>query len=178
MTNENAKTRQYKEKLNNINQVSRVTATTSNEDKYLTFSLANEYYAIDIKQITEIVGITTITELPNMPDYLKGLINLRGKVVPVIDIRLKFGMDEKDYDERTCIIIIDNDNKNVGIIVDNVSEVYTITEENISQTSKTQHKSIRQFIKGFGKVGNSVKIIIDTDSMLGNNLDEANETTA
>ena len=100
------------------------------EGKYLTFTLAEEEYGIGILKVKEIIGIVPITTVPCTPDYMKGVINLRGKVIPVVDLRLKFGMEAMDYTERTCIIVVDIDVENkkiqMGIVVDSVSEVMNI----------------------------------------------------
>lgn len=101
------------------------------QDRYLTFSLGNQIFGIEIRYVTEIIGIQPITEVPEMPDYVKGIINLRGKIIPVIDVRLKFRKEPAEYNDRTCIIVIDIHEISIGLIVDNVAEVLTITEENI-----------------------------------------------
>ena len=96
------------------------------EDKFLTFVLNREEYGIEIRHVTEIIGIQSITEVPDMPHYIKGVINLRGKVIPVMDVRLRFGVAEREYDDRTCIIVINIEEQSVGMIVDRVSEVLDI----------------------------------------------------
>lgn len=101
--------------------------------KYLTFPLGNEVFGIEIKYITEIIGIQTITIVPEVPKYVKGIINLRGKIIPVVDVRLKFNKEEAEYNDRTCIIVIDIKDITIGLIVDCVSEVVDITDENIKK---------------------------------------------
>lgn len=136
------------------------------KDKFLTFSLGKEDYGIEISYVTEIIGIQTITELPELPDYIKGIINLRGKIIPVIDIRLRFKKEEKQYDERTCIIVIDISDISIGFIVDRVSEVISIQENDILPPPTLNKHAQNRFIKGLGKVGNEVKLLIDCMKML------------
>jgi purine-binding chemotaxis protein CheW len=100
--------------------------------RFLTFSLEEEVFGIEIKYVTEIVGIQSITKVPEVPAYIKGIINLRGKIIPVIDVRLKFGKQPMVYDDRTCIVVIDITEVSVGLIVDNVDEVLTIDDSNIA----------------------------------------------
>lgn len=144
------------------------------KDKYLTFHLAGEFYAIEIKYVTEIVGIQDITEVPDLPNYIKGVINLRGKVIPVINVRLRFLLEEREYDSRTCIIIIHLGTTVVGLIVDEVSEVINIPEEHIDEPPKTMKGTKSRFIKGFGKVSTFVKMILDIEKFL--NEDDAEES--
>ncbi|WP_440834640.1 chemotaxis protein CheW [Paenibacillus sp. 22594] len=133
--------------------------------KYLTFSLEKEYYGIEIKYVTEIIGIQTITGVPELPDYIKGIINLRGKIIPVMDVRLRFKKYSKAYNDRTCIIVVDMEEISVGLIVDSVSEVLSIGEGEIVPPPEIQ-KSGNRFIKGIGKVGNEVKLLLDCDKLL------------
>lgn len=133
--------------------------------RFLTFVLGNEVYAIEIKHITEIIGIQTITEIPQLPDYVKGIINLRGKIIPVMDVRLRFKKASREYNDRTCIIVIDMKELSVGLIVDSVSEVISIQEEDIIPPPEFNRFSNR-YIKGIGKVGNDVKLILDCNKLL------------
>ncbi len=143
-----------------------VSTVDTQKDKYLTFQLAGEFYAIEIKYVTEIVGMQDITEVPDLAKYIKGVINLRGKVIPVINVRLRFLIKEREYDSRTCIIIIHIGPTVVGLIVDEVSEVINIPEEHIDSPPKTMKGTKSRFIKGFGKVANKVKMILDIDKFL------------
>lgn len=136
------------------------------KDKYLTFHLAGEYYALEISHVTEIIGIQIITEVPDMPKYLKGVINLRGKIIPVLDIRLRFHIAPIEYGARTCIIVVKYNEVSVGLIVDEVSEVLDIKPELIDPAPKTMKGTQSKFMKGFGKVGESVKILLDLDALL------------
>lgn len=130
------------------------------KNKFLTFIIGNENYGIDIKVVTEIIGIQSITAVPEMPDYVKGIINLRGKIDPVIDMRLKFKKEFQEYNDRTCIIIIEVEGVAVGLIVDSVAEVIAIEEENIV-FPPTIKSGGNRYVKEIGKVGNEVKLILD-----------------
>jgi len=135
------------------------------KDKFLTFSLGNEYYGIEIKQVTEIIGIQAITGVPELPEYIKGIVNLRGKIIPVMDVRLRFRKTFREYNDRTCIIVIENNEISIGLIVDSVSEVQSIPEEEIVPPPDVS-KGNNRYIKGIGKVGNEVKLILDCDKLL------------
>ena len=144
------------------------------ESKYLTFRLASEEYGVEILKVREIIGVMAITAVPQMPVYMKGVINLRGKVVPVVDLRLKFGLDELAHTEQTCIIVVDV-GKEIGIIVDTVSEVLDIAGQNIEPPPAMGGAVDTTFILGMGKVGDSVKILLDIDKVL--TADELMEMT-
>lgn len=133
--------------------------------KYLTFKLANEEYGVEILKVREINGLIDITAVPQMPHYMKGVINLRGKVVPVIDLRLKFGIEEVEHTDQTCIIVVDV-GREVGIIVDTVSEVLDIINDNIEPPPTLNSSVDTSFILGMGKVGDAVKILLDIDQVL------------
>lgn len=143
-----------------------VTAEDTLRDMYLTFRLGDEDYAVEIRFVTEIVGMQRITEVPDMPRYVKGVVNLRGQVIPVIDMRLRFNMSDRPYDERTCIIVINIRNRQVGLVVDTVNEVRTIEEGNVSPTPRAAGGSSVEYISGLGKVGDEVKILLDTSRLL------------
>ena len=136
------------------------------EGKFLTFSLGDEEYGIAIRNVTEIIGIQNVTDLPDMPDYIKGVINLRGKVIPVIDVRLRFDLKEREYDERTCIIVVSINEMAVGLIVDSVSEVIDIPANDIEPSPKVKKGESSRFIQGLGKVNDEVKILLDIQNML------------
>ncbi len=135
--------------------------------KYLTFKLADEEYGVEILKVREINGIMNITAVPQMPACMKGVINLRGKVLPVIDLRLKFGLDEIEHTEQTCIIVVDV-GQEIGIIVDTVSEVLDITGDSIDPPPAMGGAVDTSFILGMGKVGDAVKILLDVDQVLSN----------
>ena len=146
------------------------------EGKILTFSLGNEEFGIEIRYVTEIIRIQKVTDLPDMPPYVKGVINLRGKVIPVLDVRLRFGLQERDYDERTCIVVVTINDMAVGLIVDSVSEVIDIPEENIEPAPKVKKGEASRFISGLGKVKEDVKILLDIKHLLfDSNLEQLNE---
>ncbi len=136
------------------------------EEKYLTFPLNKEEFGIDIQCITEIVGILSITEVPDMEYYIKGVINLRGKIIPVIDVRKRFNMEEKEYNDRTCIIVVNLDDLVVGLIVDTVSEVVNIPVNQIESSSVISNEAGANYIKGMGKIGDRVIIILDIEQLL------------
>jgi len=136
------------------------------KDKFLTFALEHEFYGIDIKYVTEIIGIQSITQIPELPNYVKGIINLRGKIIPVIDVRLRFSKPPKEYNDRTCIVVVDIENILVGLIVDTVSEVLSISEKNIVAPPEIKTGYENKYIKGIGKVGDEVKLLIDCEKIL------------
>lgn len=133
---------------------------------YLTFKLADEEYGIGIMHVTEIVGLQNITEVPDMPEFVKGVVNLRGQVIPVIDVRLRFHMEPKEYDERTCIIVLSIRDVQIGLVVDTVNEVLTIDEKLISPPPKIASANSARYIKGLGKVNEEVKILLSGEKLL------------
>ena len=140
------------------------------EGKYLTFSLAGEEYGIGILKVKEIIGMMPITTVPRTPGFLKGVINLRGKVIPVVDLRLKFGMKEMSYTERTCIIVAEmqggSGNIQMGIVVDSVSEVLNIKGMDVEETPAFGAKLDTDYILGMAKMNDGVKILLDIDKVL------------
>jgi Chemotaxis signal transduction protein len=134
--------------------------------KFLTFSLESEFYGIEIKYVTEIVGIQTITQVPELPQYIKGIINLRGKIIPVMDVRLRFKKAAREYNDRTCIIVVDINDISIGLIVDNVSEVLSISDDNIVPPPEISKGTSNRYIKGIGKVGSDVKLLLDCNKLL------------
>ena len=133
--------------------------------KFLTFCMGNEFYGIEIKYVTEIIGLQPITEIPEMPEYIKGIINLRGKIIPVMDVRLRFRKPFREYDDRTCIVVIEIREVSIGLIVDSVSEVISIPDEEIVAPPNVT-KEGNKYIKGIGKVGSDVKLLLDSDKLL------------
>lgn len=140
------------------------------EGKYLSFFLDGEEYGIGILKIKEIIGMMPITPIPQTPDFVKGVINLRGKVIPVIDLRLRFSMAEIDYTDRTCIIVVEfatpSGRLHTGIVVDSVSEVLNIKGSDIEDTPSFGTKLSTDFILGMAKIGGGVKILLDIDRVL------------
>jgi len=145
-------------------------AVTDQDNKFLQFELDGEFYGIDILKVREINGMMDITAVPKTPSFMKGLINLRGKVVPVIDLRLKFGLAEAQYDERTSIIVIEfksiHGQVQMGIVVDTVSEVINIPAENIESPPNFGSRLRSEYIKGMAKARGRVIIILDIDLIL------------
>jgi purine-binding chemotaxis protein CheW len=140
------------------------------DGKYLTFCMADEEYGISILKVKEIIGMMSVTSIPQTPGYVKGVINLRGKVIPVIDLRLKFGMEAADYTERTCIVVVEisGDGRKIqmGIIVDSVSEVVNIKQGEIADTPAFDAKMDTDYILGMAKMEGGVKILLDIDRVL------------
>jgi purine-binding chemotaxis protein CheW len=136
------------------------------KDKYLTFHLAGEDYGIDIAFVTEIIGIQKITKVPDMPDFIRGVINLRGKVIPVMDVRLRFHLPERSYDERTCIVVVDINNTAVGLVVDEVREVADIPEGQVEPPPRTGRGPSSRYLKGMGKIHDEVKILLNVEQLL------------
>jgi purine-binding chemotaxis protein CheW len=147
-----------------------VRSNEGREGKYLTFTLDDEEYGIGILKIKEIIGMMSITPVPQTPEYVKGVINLRGKVIPVVDLRLRFGMDTIDYTERTCIIVVEISGQagtvQIGIVVDSVSEVLNIKADEIEDTPTFGTKLNTDYILGMAKMDGSVKILLDIDKVL------------
>jgi purine-binding chemotaxis protein CheW len=147
-----------------------ISNVTAREGKYLTFTLDKEEYGIGILKIKEIIGMMAITPVPKTPEFLKGVINLRGKVIPVVDLRLRFGMDSIEYNERTCIIVVEiadqADTVQIGIVVDSVSEVLNIKGEDIEDTPTFGTKLNTDYILGMAKMDRGVKILLDIDQVL------------
>ncbi len=147
-----------------------IAETTKETGKYLTFTLADEGYGIGILKVKEIIGMITITPVPRTPDFVKGVINLRGKVLPVIDLRLKFNMGEIPYTERTCIIVVEIDANDetvpVGIVVDSVSEVQGISPDDIEAPPAFGSRLTTDYILGMGKTDTGVKILLNIDKVL------------
>ncbi len=149
-----------------------VKAMTVKTGKYLTFSLEDEEYGIGILKVKEIIGMMTITSVPRTPEFVKGVVNLRGKVIPVVDLRLKFSMESIPYTERTCIIVVEIDTKSetvlIGIVVDSVSEVLNIKESEIEETPTFGTSLNTDYILGMAKMEGGVKILLDIDRVLSN----------
>ena len=133
--------------------------------KYLIFKMDNEEYGLEIKYVTEIIGIQPITQVPEMPAYIKGVTNLRGKIIPVMDARLRFKKKTKKYDDRTCIIVLEANTLSIGLIVDGVEEVVLLREEDIAEPPE-MGKGGHRFLKGIGKAEGSVKLLLDCQRLL------------
>ena len=136
--------------------------------KYVTFKSGNEYFGLKIQYVNEIIVFQEITKIPESEDYIKGLINLRGKIIPVIDVRLRFKQEPFEYTDRTCIIVVNVKNIVVGLIVEKIAEVVEIQDENIipSPSVGKADKSQNKYVYAIGKVGDKVKLLLDPDRLL------------
>ncbi|MCQ2506783.1 MAG: chemotaxis protein CheW [Lachnospiraceae bacterium] len=139
--------------------------------KFMTFICGEEYYGIEIRYVQEIICMQKITEVPETPPYVKGLINLRGKIHPVIDVRIRFHKEPREYNDRTCIIVTEVDKIVVGLIVDTIAGVVDIKEEDICP-SVSIGKDSTSFIYGIGKIGEEVKLLIDPKKLLSEDVAE------
>jgi purine-binding chemotaxis protein CheW len=150
--------------------VDTLTQTRAKAGKYLTFALAKEEFGIEILKVREIIGHMAITAVPQMPDYVKGVINLRGQVIPVIDLRSRFGMEGKEITEQTCIIVVDihqsDRSFNAGLVVDRVQEVLNIEKGCIDDAPQFGTEVNTNFLLGIGKVGSTIKLLLDIDCVL------------
>lgn len=136
-------------------------------DKFLIFALDKEEYGIEIRHVVEIVGLQPVTEVPEMPDYIKGIMNLRGKIIPIMDVRLKFRKPFREYHDRTCTIVVDIQNICVGLVVDAVSEVISIGEEYIVPIPEVGGSYQHKYVTGIAKTDGGVKLILDCENILG-----------
>ncbi len=135
------------------------------EDKFLTFAVDKDEYGVEIRYVVDIIGMQKITEVPELPDYLKGIVNLRGKVFPVMDVRVRFKKEAIEYNDRTCIIVIDMNDTTVGLIVDTVLEVVDIPERSVVEPPELRSSTQNKYIKGIGKVGQNVKLLLDCNRL-------------
>ena len=139
------------------------------QNKYVTFRTENTYYGLKIEYVSEIVVYQEITQIPETPEYIKGLINLRGKIIPVIDVRMRFKMEPKEYNDRTCIIVVKLQDMMIGLIVEQIAEVVEILPENIQDPpvlGKEERAPQNRYVYGIGTVGDSVKMLLDPDKLL------------
>lgn len=134
--------------------------------RYLTFELDKEHYGVNIEYVIEIIGIQDITHLPGMPKYVKGLLNLRGKIIPIIDAREKFGKEKKEYNDRTCVVVLEINNIMVGLVVDTISDAITIKESEIEESPNIGKIKANKYIKQIAKVDNKVKLLIDCEKLI------------
>lgn len=134
--------------------------------KYLTFHLANEEYGLEILRVIEIIGLIEVTAIPRTPDYVKGVINLRGKVIPVVDLRRKFGLEEAEKTKETCIVVVDIGGSHMGIVVDAVSEVLDIKSSEIEPAPALGAGLDTSFILGMGKTNDQVTILLEIEKIL------------
>ena len=140
--------------------------------KFLTFFLAGEEYGLEILKVQEIIGIMDITPVPRSPDYIRGVINLRGKVIPIVDLRLRFGMEQAERTSETCIIVVEANRVQTGIVVDQVSEVLNIASGEIEDTPAFGSEVQTDYILGIGKADGRVKLLLDIDRVLAQGIPE------
>ena len=145
------------------------------DDLYMVFVINNQKYALSSKYITEIIEILPITKVPFLPEYMKGKINLRSTIIPVMDARMRFGMEPIEYSERTCIIIIENEANKIGLIVDAVNEVLTIPPKQIMESTKEKNDLKESFVNGISQINNDIQLILDCDSLVNIVGDMSNE---
>ena len=140
------------------------------KNKYLIFSIGEESYGIEIRYVIEIINVIPITKMPGLADYAKGIINLRGKVIPIIDVRLKFKKEQREYDDKTCIVVVEISGIMFGLIIDKVVEVVSIDEENISVPPVTDQikDNANDYIQGIGKINNQITLLINCNKLLEN----------
>ncbi len=143
-----------------------VAGDDSIDNMYLTFMVEEETYAVNIACVTEIVGMQRISEIPDVPAYIKGAMNLRGKVIPVMDQRLRFNLPEREYDDRTTIIVLDLEGVPTGLVVDQVTDVLTIPHDKIDPPPHWLHEGKQGIVKGLGKLNNNVSIVLDVPHLL------------
>ncbi|HLE10718.1 MAG TPA: chemotaxis protein CheW [Bacteriovoracaceae bacterium] len=161
------KKEQVKQKKADIKEalMNLLNSSTSGGNQYVTFAIGQEEYGIEIKQVQEITAYRTLTSLPNTPHYVKGILNLRGNVIPIMDPRIKFGMPEVEYNKSSVIIIFKTHEKTIGMIVDKISDVLTIEQAAIQETPEMAMNIDTQFLNGVGKVGEKFIIILDIDKI-------------
>lgn len=136
------------------------------DNKFLLFKVGEEEFGIEIEFVQEIINIVPITIIPSTPNYVKGIINLRGDIVPIVEVRARFMMQEKEYDALTCIIVIENNGDKIGLVVDQVHEVKYIGKKNISTPPSTNLTYVNQFVKNLGHIDEKVVLIIEANDLL------------
>jgi purine-binding chemotaxis protein CheW len=148
-------------------EATNVTGFTPDGNQYLSFTLGNEEYGLDILKVQEIKGYSAITPIPRAAPYIKGMMNLRGTIVPIVDLRIRFNMPQIEYDQFTVIIVIMVENRTMGMVVDAVSDVLNIQEEDIQSTVDFSDNIDTSFISGMGKAGDRMVIMLDVHKILG-----------
>ncbi|MEG1686356.1 MAG: chemotaxis protein CheW [Angelakisella sp.] len=157
--------------------IPQVESSSEMDGKYLTFFTENQLFGVPIADVVQIVGMQEITEVPEFPGYAKGIINLRGSIIPVIDVRLRFGKAEKAYDERTCIIVTLIHDTAVGFIVDAVDAVTDIDNDNISEPPKMSGDYSSSYLTGIAKHEGKVVLLMDTQRLLSDEVVSSLTTT-
>ncbi len=134
--------------------------------KFMTFQTGKEYFGISISYVNEIIAMQPITAIPEVDDYIKGLINLRGKIIPVIDVRVRFKMEPKEYTDRTCIIVIDVKSTVIGLIVEKIAEVDTIMDDDVIPPPTLGHHEHNKYVYGLARTGDTMKLLIDPEKLI------------
>ncbi|KPP96458.1 MAG: chemotaxis signal relay system purine-binding protiein CheW [Bacteroidetes bacterium HLUCCA01] len=134
--------------------------------KFLTFFLGKEEYALEILKVQEIIGMMPITPVPNMPGYIRGVLNLRGKIIPVMELRIRFGLMPVEDTEETCIVVVQSGSYLMGVVVDKVSEVAEIDTKQIEEVPTLGGAMHNEYLSGIGKFENSVKLLLDVEKVL------------
>ncbi|MEZ4239842.1 MAG: chemotaxis protein CheW [Myxococcota bacterium] len=137
---------------------------------YLTFALGDETYGIPLTRVLEIIGMQSITPIPDSPAYVRGVINLRGKVIPVDDARARYGVEQRAYESRTVIIVVQTANWSVGVVVDRVSDVVAIPPDSVEPPPPVTSRHGQHFLQGLGKVGDGVRLLLDVDRFLSDEI--------
>lgn len=153
--------------MNGVSEVNK-SVVAGEEGQYVTFLLGDEEYGLEILAVQEIIGFTHITHVPHLPEFIKGVINLRGTVVPVIDLRLKFGLGQVEYNNHTCVVVVKMEGRVMGMVVDVVSEVVHFSDGAVEPAPAFGTNIKADFIKAMGKVGDRLVIILDIDKVLSN----------
>lgn len=153
--------------LESVEETTEATSRTRG-GKYLTFFLAGEEYGLEILKVHEIIGMMDITPVPRTPDFIRGVINLRGKIIPIVDLRVKFGMEAVDSTDETCIIVVQANGVQMGIVVDRVSEVLDIASDEVDDVPSFGTDVNTDYILGIGKTDGKVKLLLDIDKVLSN----------
>lgn len=152
--------------MNRYSTEDTLTASDGENRQYLVFSLGEEEYAIDILKVQEILGYENVTRIANAPEFIKGVTNLRGVIVPIVDLRIKFHLDKVDYDGQTVVIVVNVSERIVGIVVDGVSDVMTLTPEQIKPAPELGMSLSSDFLSGLGSLENRMLVLIDIDKLL------------
>lgn len=152
--------------LENVVDLEEQDIEDSMHGKFLVFMLDEQEYAIAIKYVVDIINVQPMTRVPNVPDFVKGITNLRGKVIPIVDVRIRFGKSHKEYNDRTCIIVVELDDMQVGLVIDQVAEVITLDDDDIAPPPAFNQSPEYKFIQGIGKAENGIKLLLDCKTVL------------
>ncbi len=158
--------KEFEKNYENAELLNNILGVSVEGSQYLTFSIGEEEYALSILKVKEIIGMKKITQIPNLPSYVKGVINLRGNIIHIIDIRERFKMEVKTYDKFTVIIIIETHEKTMGIIVDQVQDVVNIEKNNIQNIIDFEGNIDSEYIDGMAKVGEKLVVVLDVEKLI------------